>query len=410
MGRAATSIGPQIGTRVNKQWSDRAELTTSAWAGASDFTVPVPFVILQGHRINDGVNGRYFLRHAVAGREASFSAGVDYQRTSEDRTDPANNRGVPGASVRNEQRILDNVSAFASESVTLTQRVTVRVGANRSDVGINVNDFLVSDGDQSGGKRFAQTSFFAGARYRPVGPATIYANVSTGFDPPTISAIGRSPDGLGGINAQLKPELSTNYEAGVALSLSGRVATRASVFHLRLQDEIVPTGVGVPQETFTNAAQTTHDGLEVSTTVAIVPGLTASAGYTFSSFSYDRFVNAIADVSGNQIPAVPRHRGTVSVRYRHRAGPQAGLDWTGNGVMFVNDANSDVNAPYTVTNAYAGYERPIKHLRLGLRYRVDNLFARQYVVYVVVNDRFGGYDYPSPGRNHTIMVTSGWGF
>src|SRR5204863_268727 len=117
---------------------------------------------------------------------------------------------------------------------------------------------------------------------------TWYANVATGFDPPTISAIGRSPDGGAGINLQLRPERSTNYEVGGSIALSGRAALHATIYHLRIDDEIVPTGVGVPQQTFMNAAQTAHDSVELSGNVAISPKLTIATTYTLSAFAYRR--------------------------------------------------------------------------------------------------------------------------
>jgi iron complex outermembrane receptor protein len=397
----------QFGSRVDKRWGARAELTASGWAGNSDFTVPVPFVILQGHRINDGGNGRYFVHHEVGRLQASLNAGVDYQRTNEDRTDPVNLRGEPGPASRNEQRTLDNIGAFATESLTITPSFGLRFGINRSNVGVEIQDFLAGN---SGVNHFTQTSYFAGARQRIGSVAMWYANVATGFDPPTISAIGRRADGAPGINMDLKPERSMNYEAGGSLALSTRAMVHAAVYHLRVEDEIVPTGTGVPQQTFMNAALTSHNSLELSGNVAIVPQLSVSATYTLSSFIYDRFVNLVSDVSGNRLPGVPRHRATASIRYRHPIGITAGADWIGNGQMYVNDANTAVNQAYKVTAAHLAYDRTIRRLRVGASGRVDNLFNERYSAYTVINDRFGQYYYPSSTRYETVRLTAGWCF
>lgn len=401
----------EVGSTVSKATVSHGELTLNVFGGEANFNVPVPFVVLKGHRVMSGGSGRYFVRGSFAGRPNSINAGMDFQRTTEDRNDLVNHfGGARGPEIaREENRLISNASVSLLDTLDVTRALTIRAGVNYSSVKIRIDDFFLDDGDGTGHARFSRASLLGGARYRFSGVVSAFGTATTGFDPPTISAIGRDLDG-NGLNTSLKPERSANLEAGINIALRRAISITASAFHMRINDEIVPAGTGVPQQVFVNAAETRHNGLEVAADVPLVNRLRLKAGYTLSGFTYQHFISRGRDVSGNRLPGIPRNRTTLALAYSGPEGIAAGFGWLGNGRMFADDANAYDNAAYRVANLFAGYTRQVRRVRVTAQYRLSNAFNERYVSYLVVNDRFHGYYYPSPERNHGVTLQGGWRF
>ena len=401
----------QFGTNFNRQWGDDKSLSAMFYFRHLNFQVPVPFVFLNGQRNSFGGDVRYSFKRAVGKTKNTFTLGAELQHDHEARKDFDNNAGTKGAGVqRDETRRLYNTGLYLLDSMRITEKLDFRIGLNYSRVHVRIDDFLLTDGNDSGERLFDKLSYQFGATYHFKPAFSLYSNVSTGFDPPTITEIGRNPQGKGGLNPDLRPERSTSYEIGGLYTLPRKVYLNFSLFRLRVNDEIVPTGIGFPQETFINAAQAIHNGLELGGGANLYKDLSLRVGYTYSDFYYRRFVNGFGDFSGRRIPGIPVNRLFASLRYAHHSGLYSGLDLQAVGKIFADDANTVANNSYQVANWYGGYDRYFKRFSLRLLYRVNNLFNDQYSSYIVVNDRFGGYFYPSPTRNHLGSVAFAWYF
>jgi iron complex outermembrane receptor protein len=177
-----------------------------------------------------------------------------------------------------------------------------------------------------------------------------------------------------------------------------------------VKDEIIPTGTGFPQETFTNAGETTHNGVELSLAITPHRSVDVNIAYTYSDFYYRRFTNDVGVFDGNRIPGIPAHRIYGSLRYTHRSGLNGGFQTEYVDSFFANDFNTVRNDKYAVSGIYGGYARYFERLGVSGLVRVDNLFDRLYSAYVIINDRFGGFFYPSPPRNYMAMLSVSWNF
>jgi len=398
------------GTFTRRMGTDR-ELSATFFGRHFDFEVPVPFVFLAGERKTWGGNARYTFKESIGGKSNFFALGVEAQHNHEDRTNYDNNAGNKGVGIQvMEARNFSNVGIYFLDQIKLGEKFDVRAGISYARVMNHVDDLLLADGNDSGERNFQRTTFHVGGAYHFRPEATVYANVSTGFEPPTDSEIGRNPDGHGGLNRNIKPEKTTNYEVGGLFNYHHRAFLNVAAFHLRVDDEIVPTGIGFPQEIFGNAAKAIHNGFELGAGVDLMRDLDFRTAYTFSDFYFKQFINDVGDFSGNQLPGIPRNRLNTTLRYRNPLGIYSTLNWEYVGKIFAEDANQVVNGSYHVVDWYVGYNRFIKHLKINLQYRINNLFDNEYNAYVVVNDRFRGYFYPAPTRNHSGTVSIGWFF
>lgn len=65
---------------------------------------------------------------------------------------------------------------------------------------------------------------------------------------------------------------------------------------------------------------------------------------------------------------------------------------------------------YTLVGLFTGYKYNYHNLTVDLFGRVDNLFDKEYVGSVIVNESNGRYYEPAPGRNYGVGMNIAWRF
>ena len=394
--------------RLDKAFSENSVFSATFFQRVLDFNLSVPFLFAEGHRPEFGTSLQYMLQTHFFGVRHKLTFGGEFQRQREDRNDFDNNAGAPVISSpqRDEIRRVFNTGGYVFDEIALTHKLVANLGLNYSQLHFNIEDFLAGN---SGANTFRHVSYQAGAAYHFTDYASAYGSVSTGFETPTITELGRDPSGRPGVNLSLQPQALTNFEAGTMLKIKKRAYVNAAVFRTQVTNEIVPTGLGNPQGTFTNAAKTIHDGTELSFGSRVTQDVDFKMAYTHSDFYFDNFINVVGvDFSGNKIPALPRNDLNMAFTYHNRRGLTAGFNNEVVGQRFADDANS-VKAPmYNLAGANFGFVKSFEKLRFRIMYGVANLFNENYVSYVVANDQFGSFFYPAPGRNHYGTASLTW--
>jgi iron complex outermembrane receptor protein len=74
--------------------------------------------------------------------------------------------------------------------------------------------------------------------------------------------------------------------------------------------------------------------------------------------------------------------------------------------MYVNDANSDAAASWTVANLRAGLRQRIGPWRFSQWLRIDNVGDLGYAGSVIVNEAQQRYFEGAPGRNWMVGLTA----
>lgn len=209
----------------------------------------------------------------------------------------------------------------------------------------------------------------------------LFGTVSTNFKAPTLDML----FGLYGANADLKPESSQNYEAGVNVrSNDNNLSLRISAFHRDLTDAIVYGNRG-----YVNQLSQQAKGFEVEPRLKI--GQFSATGF----YAY---------VEGNEFNFVNNQtENTLFRRPKHTFGLNLGLQATSRLFVSTNlkrlgkrtDGDFDFNNPHIVTmpafnlvDIYGEYKLPKTQLRLFAD--LKNIFDEQYTEY---------YGYSSMGFN-----------
>ncbi|MGV3741935.1 MAG: TonB-dependent receptor family protein [Burkholderiaceae bacterium] len=192
----------------------------------------------------------------------------------------------------------------------------------------------------------------------------------------------------------LKPQRSQDKELG--MQWGGKTAGfRAGVFEMDIEDEI-----HYNQLTFSNMnlSPTRHRGLELEGKVVLGNKVDLAARYTMTQAKFREGIYGGVDVSGNEVPLVPKHRIGFNVGWQMLASTRLTFNAQYVGTQrYDNDqANRFKKMPsYTVADIKLSHDIGAWRLAAG----INNLFDEKYYSYGIVNGSYTSFNaYPEDVR------------
>ncbi len=406
-----------LGLSFTRGVGENQELMLRGYYVNRDFSNRLPFDVNsngQGGSVDlgrhfAGAGGSYGWTSTLGGRDNHLVIGLDYDAQRDHRRRYANNQGVLGELTTDQDEDVTTTGLFAQDVLDLSDSASLTLGGRFDDVDYEVSDR--TGGSGSGKRSFNEFSPMAGINWALREAVNLYGNISTSFDPPATTELA-NPDGPTGFNQDLGSQTATNYEIGVKGLITGRFRYELALFHIDVKDEIVPFELeGSGQSFFQNAGESTHDGVEASFSAELFPGLTGSASYTWSDFTFDRFEGIGGEIyDGNRIPGVPEHLFSLDFDWTHPSGFYAGWDFLYVGRFYANNANTVKTDDYLVSNLRAGFRWTGGQWVVEPFIGVNNLFDKEYMANVRLNASFGRYYEPAPVRNVYAGVMLRYGF
>ena len=406
----------QSGLSATQRWGE-AEATAIVYGGTRSLDNPLTFAIVDVNRESYGASVRGTVPARLFGATHRLSAGADWQLQDDDRLNFANCNDVPpiGAPtadcpvvgrergvVRLEQRErVSSVGPYLRDEIRLGERVLATAAVRADFVRFEVTDRLIAgtDPDDSGERTLRAVSPMVGLVARVAPLHAVHATVSTAFETPTATELANQPDGSAGINRELKPQYATTYEVGVKGIALSRLRYDIALFATSVRDELIPFEIvnGGGRRYFRNAGRTDRRGGEIGLGASAGP-LDLGAAYSYSDFTFERYVVDGVDHSGNRIPGIPIQQMQAHLTWSHR-GSFATVEGVAAGGVFVDDANAGRSAGSEVMNVRAGTRLALGRGGIAPYVGVQNLFDRRYAGSVVVNAAQGKYFEPAPGRS-----------
>ena len=406
-----------LGAAFRKTFSGGRELLLRSYYVQRDFFNRLPFDVNsngQGGSVDlerefAGFGAQYGWATDWAGRTGRLIVGLDYDAQRDHRTRYANNEGVIGNLTTDQDEDVTTNAIFLQQVVDLTERLALTLGGRFDAVEYRVADRIGAAG--SGQRTFREFSPMLGANWAAGESLRLYGNVSTSFDPPATTELA-NPYGPTGFNPDIESQTATNYEAGLKGIVLGRLRYDMALFRIDVKDEIVPFELeGSGQSFYRNAGRSTHQGLEALIVLELLPGLTASAAYTWSDFTFDEFREPGGSVfDGNRIPGIPEHLANFALDWSHPSGFFAGWDLLYAGRFYADNANSVETGDYLVSSLRAGFRWQADRWNLEPFVGVNNLFDEQYMSNIRLNAAFGRYYEPAPRRNMYGGILLTYGF
>ncbi|WP_409521475.1 TonB-dependent receptor family protein [Pseudomonas sp.] len=337
--------------------------------------------------------------------EVDLVVGLDYDASEDDRQGYQNfvgdTLGVKGALRRDETDTAVSLDPYAQATWKFGDW-TLQGGLRYSSVEIDVDDNYLVNGDDSGNRRYAQASPSLSLGYAFSPTLNTYISAGRGFETPTQGELAYAPNNAVGINYNLDPSTSTQYEAGLKALIGAGTRLNAAIFQIQTEDEIVVFANSNGRTSYQNAGRTLRRGFELGVESQLGQQWSASLAYTYLAAQYDSsFVSGTRSIdSGNDLPGVPRTTLFTELDWRPLDGVSTAIEGLYRSKVYVEDSNNARPAPaYSVFNWRVRFEQHYGVLTVHQLVRLDNLLDRQYVGSVIVGDGNNRYYEAAPGRS-----------
>ncbi|HDK6150907.1 TonB-dependent receptor PqqU [Klebsiella variicola] len=420
----------QAGLRYERQLSAQDDLSVMMYAGERETTqfqsIPRTPQLKPSHaggvidltRHYQGIDTRLTHRGELL-VPVTLTAGLDYENMSERRkgyenfvmVNGAPQYGEQGALRRNERNLMWNVDPYLQTQWQLTDKLSLDAGVRYSSVWFDSNDYYITpgNGDDSGDASYHKWLPAGSLKYALTDAWNVYLSAGRGFETPTINELSYRSDNQSGLNFGLKPSTNDTVEIGSKTRLGNGLLT-AALFQTNTDNEIVVDSSSGGRTSYKNAGKTRRQGMELGLDQQFGESWRLKAAWTWLDATYRTNVCDDASCNGNRIPGIARNMGYASFGYQPEQGWYAGSDIRYMSDIMANDENTAKAPSWTVVGLTTGYKWSYGRMDMELFGRVDNLFDREYVGSVIVNESNGRYYEPAPGRNYGIGLNLAWRF
>lgn len=192
------------------------------------------------------------------------------------------------------------------------------------------------------------------------------------------------------INSAMKPQTGYHYEAGIRYALNDWMEGNLTLFWIDLQDEIFYNPLTFSNENYPN---TRRQGIEVGLKIKPLSWL-----HVWGNYGYVHPTLRGEGFSGNDIPGVSRHKGSIGTDIH-----------MGKGFLFSAKANiigpsrfiSDWGNQTGRLDGYYTLDSKLSYTWKGLKafVGINNITNQKYAEYGVLNFAGLPFYYPSPERN-----------
>ena len=205
--------------------------------------------VIDFDRSYHGLEGR--LRWTLGTLDLTAGAALEYQ--SDDRrgfenftgTGTAQVLGTTGRLRRDESNSASTRDLFVQGEMPVAERLTASAGLRAGRVQQDVRDHYLSNGDDSGALSYDYRNPVVGLRFDAAPGLRLHASAGRGFESPTLAELAYRPDGVGGFNQALKPQVSQQLELGAKWrQATGRPTPRSSAPTSRTRSAWPPMPAG----------------------------------------------------------------------------------------------------------------------------------------------------------------------
>lgn len=410
------SFIPYVGTRKNAQiLTTTATATTRATTNARLSEIDRDFY---------GMDARWDNNGNLGSMPYNISLGLTYGKSTDDRLDTnILASGVPISTPnRREENISRNFDQYAQGRLGLANNLDLHAGVRHTKVKLEVNDDLSLNGNNSGSVEYQKTTPVIGTTWKVTDTFNLYFNYGKGFETPTFieAAFNSVTGGFASTpNLSLKASESRNYEIGAKAFITDNIQANLTVFKVNTQNEIVTRQTVAGRSSFQNAGDTKRTGIEASLDAQFDNNLSFFGAYTLLNAKFEdpftTVINAAGTTGrvndGNRIPGTYRSQIYGEVAWKYAPwGFNTALEGRHNSKVYVNDINSDTAPSYTIFNIRAGFEQNLAKWNFKEYVRVENMFDKEYIGSVRVNDGNALFFEPGADRNYLLGLSASYKF
>jgi iron complex outermembrane receptor protein len=348
--------------------------------------------------------------------------------------------GVKGNLRRDEINTVRSFDQYLQGSIDLTKQFVVSGGLRHSKVTFKNDDkYIVNSGygsnnpDDSGSVSFSETTPVIGAVFKVTDTLNLYANAGESFETPTSIEMAYNPDTtIAGLNLNLKPAKSRQYELGAKALLGNSTLVNLAIFKIDTEDEIVVATSEGGRTSYRNVPSSERKGLELSLGSQLPNDFAVYFSYALLDAKFDSAFSACKIpsptvpgvcratspgdfeliASGSKIPGTYRYNLFGEVSWKHQAsGFNTAIEMRKNSDTNVSFNSTDGKADgYTVFNWRGGFNQKLSNWKFSEFVRIENISDKKYVGSIRVADGNERYYEPAQGRNWLLGLNAAYKF
>jgi iron complex outermembrane receptor protein len=348
--------------------------------------------------------------------------------------------GVKGNLRRDEINTVRSFDQYLQGSIDLTKQFVVSGGLRHSKVTFKNDDkYIVNSGygsnnpDDSGSVSFSEATPVIGAVFKVTDTFNLYANAGESFETPTSVEMAYNPDiTKSGLNLDLKPAKSRQYEVGAKALLGNSTLVNLAIFKIDTEDEIVVATSEGGRTSYRNVPSSERKGLELSLGSQLPNDFAVYFSYALLDAKFDSAFSACKIpsptvpgvcratspgdfeliASGSKIPGTYRYNLFGEVSWKHQAsGFNTAIEMRKNSDTNVSFNSTDGKADgYTVFNWRGGFNQKLSNWKFSEFVRIENISDKKYVGSIRVADGNERYYEPAQGRNWLLGLNAAYKF
>ena len=251
-------------------------------------------------------------------------------------------------------------SLYAQDEISLTQQLSVVLGARFDEFEISVLNMLV---DETRQRKDDEISPRAGIIYKPKENMSLYVSYSESFLPRS----GEQFANINGANNQLDPDTYSNLEAGFKWNVTNRLKLTAAIFEIEKSSPQVADN----DPATLDVIDSTIEGFEAQIQGQINDRWGLSAGYGYLDGEQ---INRQGS-TGLRPRELPKHMMSLWTTYQIASRVGLGLGLTYQDESFINNSNSALLPSYTRIDAAIYFDVTED---LSVQLNVDNVAEELY--------------------------------
>ena len=441
--RSNTQVGLNLEHRIN----DKNFINFIASAGQRDNTqylaLPITatstgFDPYENYRERASIINRHFMnfdlnwtnKNEIFSKPFSFTAGLGYGSLNDDRKDINAKFGVQfDPSVkdnnnRNENALAYNFDQYAQGLLSLSKDIDLHAGIRHSKV---IERFKsrsqYTAANVAGALDFEGTTPVSGIIWKVTPNLNLYANYGQGFETPTsIETAYNSATAATGPNTDLKSSFSDNYELGAKFFVTNNTKVNLAYYRVDTEREIVISANSTYTK-YQNAPKTNREGVEFSLDSQLPNNFNFYTSYTYLDAKFmSQYTSGVGGTpsattaekivySGNTIPGTYKQQFFGELAWKYPAyNFKTAIETRINSKTYINDVNSDAAPGYGIFNFRAGVDQYLANWKVTEFIKVENIFDKNYIGSVRVNDSNYRNFEPAPPRNYLVGVSVNYQF
>lgn len=349
-----------------------------------------------------GLSNLLLLRKNLFGFSSNLSIGLDIESQIDLRNRYDNLNGIRGNKVFQQDEIFLNQAFFIDQKVNFSKKIDLILGARYDNNIIKAIDKYFDDGNSSGDIHLSNFSPKIAFVYSD-NNQTLFSNIASNFETPTLNEFSNNPNLSGGFNQQLNPQFSRQIEFGVR-TFKKNFLYNFSLFFIDIQNEFVPYEIdGLSGKTFyRNSGSSQRNGLELSCTFKFWKSLKFYNAYTFSDFKYKEFIIDDKNFRGNYTPGIPKHFLYSEISTENENKTNVKIIFRFSDKIYVNDSNANLSDSFQILDLRFFKELNINANKINLFFGINNLLNEKYFSNIRINAWGGRFFETAPLRNYYI--------